>query len=40
MDGGKRREAESAADFLKARCVTMLMNKVGEVVEDFSLAFR
>ena len=34
----QRREAEAAADFLEARRVSVLLNEVLQVVENFALA--
>jgi hypothetical protein len=38
--GGERRQAEAAPDFLQARCISMLLNELVQVIEDFALAFR
>jgi hypothetical protein len=40
VDGGERRQAEAAPDFLEARCISMLLNELVQVIEDFALAFR
>lgn len=40
MNRGERREAESLADFLEAGRVTVLLNELIEVVQDFALSFR
>ena len=39
VHGGQRREAEAAADFLEARRVSVLLDEVLQVVENFALAF-
>ena len=37
VDRGERREAETAADFLEARRVAVLLDEIVEVIEDFPL---
>ena len=37
MDGGKRRQAEAATDFLQARRIAVLLDEIVEVIEDFPL---
>jgi hypothetical protein len=36
---GERREPETAADFLEARRVAVLLDEIVEVIEDFPLTF-
>jgi hypothetical protein len=38
VDRGKRRQSEAAADFLQARGVSVLLDEIVELVEDFALA--
>src|SRR5262245_56477062 len=40
MNGGQRGEAEASADFLEAWSVSVLLDELLEVVENFPLAFR
>src|SRR6185503_8557639 len=39
VDGGERRQVETAPDFLEARGVAVLLDELVEIVEDFTLAF-
>ncbi len=39
VDGGERRQIETAADFLEARRVAVLLDELVEVIQDFALTF-